>query len=241
MLELCIDTSDGASVAVVQEGEVLSCVRNPDPRQHAESLAVLVAQANAEAGLNRTGIPVDAGDDDMTNSLGWGRVNVGTGPAPFTGLRAGLVTAQVLAHTWGVPLYGVSSLEIIGRQALDLLPPQTEVVAVTDARRKEIYWAQYRASGPDLVAVLHKPSVSRPEDLGGVLRPSESAQKTIIVGPGAYLVKEFLDVELGPTEPVDPSVLSRLVGGYLREDPTVELPVEPLYLRRPEINGSPAK
>ncbi len=44
-------------------------------------------------------------------------VAVGTGPAPFTGLRAGLVTARALGFAVGVPVHGVGSLEVLAAQA----------------------------------------------------------------------------------------------------------------------------
>ena len=74
----------------------------------------------------------------------------GTGPGPFTGLRVGLVTAAALADTLGIPAYGVCSLDAIGDSARD----EPELLVVTDARRKEVYWARYahgvRTAGPDV-------------------------------------------------------------------------------------------
>ena len=44
-------------------------------------------------------------------------VAVGTGPGPYTGLRAGLVTARVLGSALGVPAIGVCTLDVIARAA----------------------------------------------------------------------------------------------------------------------------
>ena len=117
---LTVDTSDRSIVGVVEAGatlEEIACERSADARRHAESLAPMVERAT---GGNRP---------DM--------IVAGTGPAAFTGLRAGLVTARALARAWGVPLYGVSSLEALAlggaMRALD------DILAVIDARRRELF------------------------------------------------------------------------------------------------------
>ncbi len=221
MLELCIDTSAGASVAVLRAGKVLARAHSDHPRRHAENLGALIAAAATEAEL-----PVPLKD------AGWSRVCVGTGPAPFTGLRAGLITAEVFARAAGVPIYGVPSLALMARGALDLLPAGLEVIAVSDARRKEVYWARYRASGPDSLEVIVEPRVSAPETIAGELRREDA----LLVGPGAPLVQERLGARAGSIEPADAAVLSRLVTSALKTG--IALPTSPLYLRRPDINQS---
>lgn len=219
MLELCIDTSGGASVAVVRDGSVLSRQREDNPRRHAEDLAELIQKATLVAGI-----------EGPLARAGWSRVLVGTGPAPYTGLRAGLVTAEVFAFAAQVPLYGVPSLDVIGRASLDLLPENTEVIAVTDARRKEVYWARYAAAGPNGLETLVEPTVESPSALAAQLRLSEA----VLVGPGAHLVQQQVGGRLGPDAPADAAVLSRLVETRLAAGQP--LPTEPLYLRRPDIN-----
>mgnify|MGYP002718076854 CR=1 FL=1 len=90
-----------------------------------------------------------------------------TGPAPFTGLRAGLVTAGVVGRTRGVPVHGVSSLDAVARRALDELGAQegqtgSVVLVATDARRREVYTALFRANGPDDVTRLTEIIVCSP-------------------------------------------------------------------------------
>lgn len=95
-------------------------------------------------------------------------VVAGTGPAAFTGLRAGLVTARTLTRAWDVPLYGVSS-----RSRCWLLPAAgsgyNNVVSVIDARRKELFVLRARPMSGDDVGVLDGPRIVKPADLPAVV------------------------------------------------------------------------
>lgn len=78
MQTLVIDTSYGSTVGVVGHEPIVET----DSRTHVEKLQVNIAQAVEQAGLQAS---------DIT------RIVVGVGPAPFTGLRAGIVAAKALA------------------------------------------------------------------------------------------------------------------------------------------------
>lgn len=123
---LALDTSTPAVTAgiVARPGlEVLAERVTVDARAHAERLTPNVLAALAEAGLAMADL--DA-------------VVVGCGPGPFTGLRAGMVTAAAYGHALGIPVHGVCSLDAIGVRTAG------ETLVVTDARRREVYWARYR-------------------------------------------------------------------------------------------------
>ena len=91
-------------------------------------------------------------------------VAAGTGPGPYTGLRAGLVTARVLGSALGVPVYGVCTLDVVaaGVASTGTAAGQGFIVA-TDARRREVYWARYDADGRR----LDGPAVGFPADVAG--------------------------------------------------------------------------
>lgn len=87
-----IDTSYGSTVGVVGHEPIVET----DSRTHVEKLQVNIARAMDAAGLG----PADIGC-----------IVVGVGPAPFTGLRAGLVTAKALAFATGARLIGQNILD----------------------------------------------------------------------------------------------------------------------------------
>jgi tRNA threonylcarbamoyl adenosine modification protein YeaZ len=138
---LAIDTATPAVIAAVLRREasgdiaVLAERITVDARAHAELITPNVLAAVSDAGVTMDGI--DA-------------VVVGCGPGPFTGLRVGMATAAALGHALDVPVHGVCSLDAIGGQTTG------EVLVITDARRREVYWARYhdgvRTGGPGVAA-----------------------------------------------------------------------------------------
>jgi tRNA threonylcarbamoyladenosine biosynthesis protein TsaB len=152
VLLLALDTSAAATVALLQDDAVLGRFSSGDTRSHAEVLAPAVHRILAEADVSGTGL--DA-------------VVAGVGPGPFTGLRAGLVTARTLAFVWDVPLHGVMSLDALAFDAVGHLPPGETFLVGTDARRGEVYWASYRmpAEGGGLPELLDGPHVGPAADL----------------------------------------------------------------------------
>ena len=227
MREIALDTQAATTVAIIDDGRVLGRAQNDSGRHHAESITPLVREALVAAGLPA-----------QLAHAGIDRVLVGTGPAPFTGLRAGLVSARVLASVAGVPAYGVSALDVIARQGLDLLPPDTRVYAIADARRRELYWGSYVAAGPDDVTLEGRLEVGAVSALLGAMR---TAPGLVVAGAPipAHSVDALAHVGLGPQVSLDPAVMSRIVATRLSRGEDDRLRTDPLYLRRPDIQGQP--
>ena len=149
---LAFDTATPAVTVALHDGtHVLAETTAIDARRHGELLAAAIEALLAGAGASRRDITAVAS---------------GTGPGPYTGLRAGLVTARVLGSALGVPVYGVCTLDVIAADAAAAAGGREFLVA-TDARRREVYWARYDAAG----ARLAGPDVGRPADVAAAAGP----------------------------------------------------------------------
>jgi tRNA threonylcarbamoyladenosine biosynthesis protein TsaB len=199
VLVLALDTATPTLVAGLArwtaggDAEVLAEHAVASGNRHAELLTPAVRAVLDEAG-------VAMGDV--------GALVAGLGPGPFTGLRVGVVTATTLADARGLPAVGVCSLDAVGSGARTV---------VTDARRKEVYWATYGADG----ARLAGPAVDRPEAL-----PAAGP----FVGDARFA--ERLGAPVSPAE-VTTAALLRAAAPLLA-DPSSAGPLVPLYLRRPD-------
>lgn len=214
MLLLAIDTSTSAITVCLQDDGEPVVATVIDPRGHAEHVAPLVERCLAQAGRAA---------DDVTD------VVVGTGPGPFTGLRVGIVTGLVFGHARGIPVHGVCSLDALAVDAAARVG-EGEFVVATDARRKEVYWSRYAVgregrdphAGPER---LTEPAVVRPADL-----PQET--RTLpVAGRGPVLYPDLFPHPVDVLD-VDARALSALARARLAAG--VPMPVEPLYLRRPD-------
>lgn len=208
MLILSIDTSTTAISVALLGDEIATTATVLDARGHTEHVAPLIERCLASAGR----APSDVTD-----------VVVGTGPGPFTGLRVGIVTGLVFAHARGIPVHGVCSLDAL---AFDVAAQrgEGEFVVATDARRKEVYWARYAASA-GTARRLTEPAVALPADLPADVRTLPTA------GRGPLL---FPDLFPTPVEVHDVQARSLAVVAAARLREGVVMPVEPLYLRRPD-------
>lgn len=209
---LGIDTSAHVAAGVARGGEVLASGTIDDSRAHAERLMPLITEVCARAGV---------GLDDLD------LVAVGLGPGPFTGLRVGIATARTLASVLRIGLHGVCSLDILAGQVVTsqigagasgpagTTRPDGEFVVAGDARRQEVYWARYDASGRRIDGPFVGPAAALPE--------------LAVFGPGGTLYADVLGARVhGGPQTID--------AGWLAARAS-DLPgagVEPLYLRRPD-------
>ncbi len=205
VLVLAIDTATPAVtaglVALTDEGVEQRAARVVvDPRKHAELLMPLVLEACADAAVVLRDVEA---------------VVVGAGPGPFTGLRVGMVTAAALGDALGIPVHGVCSLDAIAADTVAGGP----LLVVTDARRREVYWAAYDAAGQR----TDGPHVEAPAAL------AERADGHVAAGGMAAVLGRPV---VGPDAP-SPAGLVRVAAAELLAgiEPG---PLEPLYLRRPD-------
>jgi tRNA threonylcarbamoyl adenosine modification protein YeaZ len=199
VLVLALDTATPTLVAGLARwsssagAEVIAERAVPSGTKHAELLTPAISGVLADAGLGMADVEA---------------VVTGLGPGPFTGLRVGVVTAAALGDARGLPVIGVCSLDAVGSGARTV---------VTDARRKEVYWAVYAADGARV-------------DGPGVVRPEEFDRPGPFVGDVRFADRLGTSVE--PAE-VTTAGLLRSAAAQLA-DPSTVGPLVPLYLRRPD-------
>jgi len=199
-LVLAIDTATPAVTAgVVADGELLAERVTVDPRAHAERITPNVLGALADAGVRMADL---------------GAVVVGCGPGPFTGLRVGMATAAAYGHALDVPVYGVCSLDAIGVAATWVA--KEEVLVVTDARRREVYWARYRDG-----VRIDGPAVSAPADV-------DPGVAQAVAGSPEHAALFGLPLS-GPSYPTPAGLVAAVT--EWSDNPA---PLVPLYLRRPD-------
>ncbi len=199
MLILAFDTATPAvTVALRDDSGVLAEESRVDARRHGELLAPLIERVLTKAGTT---------PGELTG------IAVGTGPGPYTGLRVGLVTAQVLASALGIGIDGICTLDVI---AAGVQRVCRDFVVATDARRREVYWARYKAGGERLT----EPAVSRPFAAG-----------CPVAGEGPVLYPEMTAEPIGPRYP-EAARLADLAAGRAAQG--IAAPAVPLYLRRPD-------
>lgn len=209
MLVLAVDTSTPAVTAAVlrlddvdgsREIVTLSSRVRVDARSHAEVLTPHILECLAEAEVR----PADLS-----------AIVAGVGPGPYTGLRVGMASAAAFGDALGLPVYGVCSLDAI---ASDVTEPGTLLV-VTDARRREIYWARYdsgkRVAGP------------------GVIAPADLDVTGIDSTTGSSVHTALFDLPTHGAEFPSPRGLVAVAADDISSG-VLPGPLTPLYLRRPD-------
>lgn len=171
---------------------------------HGEVLAGLINDVLREAGIAST--------DLMT-------IGVGVGPGPFTGLRVGIVTAAAMSDALGIPTFGMCSLDAI-HDAGDAH------AVVTDARRRQVYWAVYDDGGRR----VDGPEICTPADLAEYLRGRVRRITGSATGQYAEAFNDFDITE--PRWPDAGAIAAYALECAARSEPPS--PLTPLYLRRPD-------
>lgn len=97
-------------------------------------------------------------------------VAVGVGPGPYTSTRIGVTIAVTIGHALNIPVAGICTLDAMAiplvmsaeaRQRVDSETQDCVFGVVTDARRREVYWAIYDCAGNRVGG----PAVGKPADL----------------------------------------------------------------------------
>ena len=220
-MQLAIDTSTKmASIALVQDSQVLAELTWHCEQNHTVELLPRLTNL-----LNQTGLNFQS----VTGII------VAKGPGNFNGLRVGISTAKGLAFSLGIPIVGISTLEVEAYQHAETGLPicaihnagRSEIAAAT-YQKKQGKWLQLTGEHITTIEALCSETTTKTLFCGELVSAvisqlrRELKQKVIIPPPAARLRRASFLAELG---------LQRLkVGDY--DDPAT---LQPLYLRRPHV------
>lgn len=226
---LAIETSTySGSIAVLGDESILGEYYFNVGPSHTEKLVPSIDWLLGELSMDKA---------DLTG------VVVSLGPGSFTALRVGISTAKGICFSLGIPLIGVSSLKTL---AMNLPFAPYNICPVIDARKGEVFTALFSANNGKMERILEDMVIS-PEGLAENIK-----EKTIFIGDGALLYKDFLednlrgDILFSPLNMNFPrascavlSVIDKLKEGLDKKSEWDELMnLAPHYLRKSEAEIS---
>lgn len=183
----------GRKMLVASKSETLG-------KGHAERLIPMIDDVLTDAGLTLK---------DMT------RIGVTVGPGSFTGIRVGVAAARGFALSLGVPAVGVTTLQVVAEQVLEIDPP-APVVATIDAGRNEIFAQAFLPGG----VMLTEPATY-----------DYDAVRAMIDRFGAIPAGSGIDAIEGREHGPDPYPLDRI--GRIAERLPDDAKANPVYIRGP--------
>ncbi len=220
-MQLAIDTStDMASLALVQDSEVLAELTWHCGQNHTTQLLPHLAHL-----LNQTKL----------NLQSTSCIIVARGPGSFNGLRVGISTAKGLAFSLGIPIVGISTLEVEAYQHAETGLP---ICPIFNAGRGEIATAIYQTKHNEWrqLATEHITTVEA--------LCSQITKKTIFCGEFIPFIAAQLRKQLKQKAVIPSPVTGLRRAGFLAElglkrlkagDYDNPATLQPLYLRRPAI------
>lgn len=228
MIWLGVDTATRSlSVAVVREGAAAVESTLETVPTHAACLMPAIGEVMARAGVGFADLDAFA---------------VTSGPGSFTGLRIGISTVKGLALATDRPVWGVSTLEVLARQAGSW---EHDIQPMVDARRGEVYTVRYRREGPSgRLAPLGFPAALPPEAALAEARP-----QTLFIGDGALRYIETIRARLASEAsiadaalaiPRAATVVAVAVERFRRGERGEAQALSPLYLRRSDARDPKA-
>ncbi len=155
-------------------------------------------------------------------------IGINIGPGSFTGIRAGITIARVLAQQTNAKLVGVNSLHILSK--LNITDKKT--IVVTDARKNKVYYAEYDGYKEIAEPILLEKDelISKIKDDSFIIADS-SISKYLALNEIYSLNYEANDNSLG-------RYLEDLVLHKLDNNPDDDFhwaKIKPLYIQQPSI------
>jgi tRNA threonylcarbamoyladenosine biosynthesis protein TsaB len=176
---ICLETATNlCSVALCNSDGIISLRENNESKSHATMLTVYIDEIFKETGIRAADLEAIA---------------VSKGPGSYTGLRIGVSVAKGIAYAASIPLIGIETTlsmfwglrenpELYNESETDTL-----FCPMLDARRMEIYYAIYDATGKTIK------DISAEIITGDSFNNIPESRKMILFGDGAAKCKDVIE------------------------------------------------
>lgn len=208
-----------ASVAVVEEGNMLAEYTVNYKKTHSQTLLPMLAEITKM-------IELDLNDIDA--------IAVAGGPGSFTGLRIGSATAKGLGLAWDIPLIHIPTVDGI---AYNLCGHRDMVCPLMDARRNQTYTGLYEFQEDGMNVILEQCAVGIDEIIAKI---NELGRAVVFLGDGISVFAEYIEQNCKVPYSYAPAHMNKQRAAavatlgleYLREGKTVSAAEhKPDYLR----------
>nr|WP_209767752.1 tRNA (adenosine(37)-N6)-threonylcarbamoyltransferase complex dimerization subunit type 1 TsaB [Azospirillum rugosum] len=222
MRVLGLDTAtSGCSAAVWDDtfgdgGRVTARRAEPMARGQAEALVPMAEAALAEAGIGFDGLD---------------RIAVTVGPGAFTGLRIALAAARGFALAAGLPVVGITTFDAVAHGLPEEERQGRAVLVAVDSRRAEPFLQLFTPSLEPLGEPAMPDPAAVPAWLAGLLPDGP----LLVAGDGAGLLRPLLEGRPDTAFAAGPGTPDAAVVAALGAARAVGLPVQPFYLRPPDV------
>lgn len=176
---ICLETATNlCSVALCDNAGVIAVRESDESKSHASMLTVFIEEILRDNGIRANDLKA---------------VAVSKGPGSYTGLRIGVSVAKGIAYGASIPLIGIeTTLSMFFGIRSDKYPitgtePDSLYCPMLDARRMEVYYAIYDATG-NRIKNISAEIITR-ETFAGY----PQSQKIIFFGDGALKCREVID------------------------------------------------
>ncbi len=229
MRVLAVDTStDTAGVAIAQDGRIIADCSMKGRHFHSVRLTPMINDILKDTGL----CPADI--DCFAAALG---------PGSFTGLRIGIATVKAMAYALSKTVAGVGTLEALACGVSRMLPDDSVICPIMDARNMQVYTAVFRLrNGLPPVKIAGDQAVHISE-IPRTLRAIGSDTVYAFTGDACDMHRSYLENELGQAcvfpdsrRALNTASCVALIayGKVLAGEVSQSFDLVPFYLRKPQ-------
>ncbi len=217
-LILAIDTSMNACSAGVFDVErnIAASRTEMMDRGQSESLMPMITDVISRAGIKFPDL--DA-------------VAVTRGPGTFTGIRVGLSAARALGMALEIPVYGLSTFDVLEKQLADQLDGTRDVAVLIETKRED-YYVRCRSIGAQMMYVVMPASELLPFLSKGAQIIGDAVNRFVSEGREMAVGLKIISGAESPR----PEVMAQMAA-EIHESPEAQrlYPAAPVYLRAADV------